>query len=449
MRRTNKNPRELSGAGPGKLLLFLVILLFTGFNAAAAVKPLYTYYNPFYGARSLSLGNAFTAVADDLTAVFRNPAGIAEFSGPQFYLDYRWDRLNYDYSPQEYTSPSGVQSYSYDFSSSLRNVDFISIAVPVYFWDINWNFAFSYYRYVPYGIDGQLREHVLSGTGSVDSLSTLTLSGTSGIDVLGFTSAFYLNDYFSFGITLQQFFNSGEMTYGVSSPTEAYNQTFTDRLKGRNLILGLLGKLTKDIILGITYQTQFTDTLESQYTRQETVSGITSSGSTTAEIRMPSQLAVGLVLKPYAFMRLSFEYSIFYWSNTRLSGYYDNPQDLEFPVKGDFTFSQKDAVNYRMGVEFNIPMERAVVFLRGGLLKDQQLFVDGAASPAPVKFKGYALGIGIDISSQIRLDAGYMRQKGTWDEAGYFDPVNTTVSTQYKRDIFSLSFSYSFGKKKE
>jgi long-subunit fatty acid transport protein len=449
MWRMNKNPAAHTGAAAGKVMLFLVMILLAGFNSVAAVKPLYTYYNTFYGARSLSLGNAFTAVADDLTAVYRNPAGIAEFSGPQFYLNYRWDKLNYEYSPQEYDSSSGLQSYTYDFSSTLRNVDFISLAVPVYFWDINWNFAFSYYRYFPYGIEGQLREHVLSGSGSTDSLTTLTLSGSSGIDVLGFTSAFYLTDYFSFGITLQQFFKSGEITYGLTSSTEVYTQTSSDRIKGRNLVLGLMGKLTRDIILGITYQTRFTDTLESQYTRQDTVSGVTSSGSTEAEIRMPAQLAVGLVLKPYAFMRLSFEYSIFYWSDTRLSGYYESTQDLEFPVKGDFSFSQKDTVNYRMGVEFNIPLERAVVFIRGGLFKDQQLFVDGAASPAPVKLKGYAVGLGIDISSQFRLDAGYMRQKGTWDEAGYFDPVNTTVSTRYKSDIFSVSFSYSFGKKKE
>ena len=35
------------------------------------------------------MGNAFTAVADDLTAAFWNPAGLADLRSPEFYLSYK------------------------------------------------------------------------------------------------------------------------------------------------------------------------------------------------------------------------------------------------------------------------------------------------------------------------------------------------------------------------
>ncbi len=98
-----------------------------------------------------------------------------------------------------------------------------------------------------------------------------------------------------------------------------------------------------------------------------------------------------------------------------------------------------------MGVELNIPMERLIISLRGGLFSDRQLFM--GASSAVVKFKGYSLGLGVDISSMARLDIGYMRQKGTWNEPGYYDAVNTTASANSINDIISISLTINIGKK--
>jgi len=165
------------------------------------------------------------------------------------------------------------------------------------------------------------------------------------------------------------------------------------------------------------------------------------------QVIFPEKLAVGLLLKPYPFLRLAFEYSIIYWSNAQLSNYYDIEGTLQFPIRDDFTFSQKDSVNYRMGIEFNIPLDRASLFIRGGLFRDQQLFVDGESPAAPVKFKGFSLGIGIDILAMFQVDIGYMRQKSFWNEPAYFETGNY-VKSLYKNDIFSISLTFSFDKRK-
>src|SRR5437867_10481069 len=41
------------------------------------------------GARSLGMGGAFAAVADDATAVQANPAGLMYVTTPEFFLEYR------------------------------------------------------------------------------------------------------------------------------------------------------------------------------------------------------------------------------------------------------------------------------------------------------------------------------------------------------------------------
>jgi len=427
------------------LLVFLFFTVSLPVFQYGRVKPFYTYYNIFFGARSISMGNAFTAVADDLTAVFRNPAGVAEFKRPQIYLDFRKDESQYNYQPQEYSSDSFNQQYTYDFTSTLKNIDFFSLSAPVFLWGVNWNFALSYYRYIPYGFDGRSQGILTSGSDTVGEETTLDFTGGAGIDVLGLTSAFELTDYLSFGITLQQFFNSGSIDYELTSPAQSYRQEYIEKIKGRNVLLGLLFKLHKNIILGFSYHFKFSGTLDSQYDLQEAGSTGTTTYSTEADVVMPAQFSMGLLLRPFKFMQLSADYSKIYWSKGTVSNYYDHQEKLGYPVRDDFSFAQKDAVNYRMGVELNFPIKKVTVFIRGGLFSDGQLFVD-AASEA-VKLKGFSLGLGVDLSSKVRLDAAYMNQKAKWDEPGYFDPQNTTVRTDYSNKIFSLSLTISFGKR--
>ena len=51
----------------------------------------FDFLNP--GARSLALGSAFTAVADDATAAFTNPAGLTYLIKPEVSAEFRYRRL--------------------------------------------------------------------------------------------------------------------------------------------------------------------------------------------------------------------------------------------------------------------------------------------------------------------------------------------------------------------
>ncbi len=89
-RRTNK-----------LFILFITIIVFSGFTIYAEDGDggVESNLNFGYGSRALSLGGAFTALADDPTAVFWNPAGL-EFIYQQninFFHTSFWEGIDYDF----------------------------------------------------------------------------------------------------------------------------------------------------------------------------------------------------------------------------------------------------------------------------------------------------------------------------------------------------------------
>jgi len=424
--------------------LFLAVLVFFPVSQHAKFKPLYSYYNMFYGARSLGMGNAFTAVADDLTAVFRNPAGVAELQGPQIFLDYRTDKMNWDFETENLSVGETTQSYDYQMESKLKNADFISLSVPVRFWDMNWSFAVSYYRYIPYNFEGFSRDYRTGGDGTEPDSYSLTFEGSGGIDVLALTAAFYLTDYLSFGVTYQRFFNSGDMTYTLTPQEYGYTDTYSDKLEDQNLILGLKIKLTKDIIVGMTYSSPFSGTFTT--TRSYQAYGDTSATETTstATLNMPSQYSVGVLVRPYEWMDASFDYTRNYWGRAKLKDYFGSTEEISYPVRGDHSFEQNDTEAVRFGTQLHFPIKKAILFLRAGLSSDTQLFPDAANEK--VKLKGISFGVGINLSSILQLDAAYMRQKATWDETAYLDTANI-VSTTMTNHIFCVSLTFNFNRR--
>ena len=78
----------------------LMISLIAGPAAAqsgqtAQIPLQFDFLNP--GARSLALGSAFIAVADDATAAFTNPAGLTFLVKPEVSAEIRYRRLETPY----------------------------------------------------------------------------------------------------------------------------------------------------------------------------------------------------------------------------------------------------------------------------------------------------------------------------------------------------------------
>jgi len=72
------------------VLTALACVFMTEAVLAAAVKPLdYTIHEEYVSTRALGMGNAFTAVADDMSAIFYNPANLANRTDSQLRMFLR------------------------------------------------------------------------------------------------------------------------------------------------------------------------------------------------------------------------------------------------------------------------------------------------------------------------------------------------------------------------
>lgn len=390
------------------------------------------------------MANAFTSIADDLSAVFWNPAGIAGNKYPVVFIDGRIDNLKYSYDMQEKNFKTYQQEFNLDFYSKIKNVNFISLSVPALFWDIRWNFALSYYRYFPYNFSGEAKEVLYSkGENNFTKKGIMNFSGKSGIDILGFSMATFLSKYFSVGITLQTFLNSGLIIYDFESEELAYTQEFSEQLNGLNLIFGFLFKPDESLQVGFSYHTRLKKNLSSSFISIQEGNDQIEEKSCECDIYIPPQFSMGILLRPYKSFILVYDFSKILWSRGTISNYYDHEGELPFPVKDWFLMEQVNVVNHRIGLEVNIPRKKVILFFRGGIFWERQLFLDAVSSR--VWLKGFSLGLGVELLPRVSFNIGYMYQYANWKEGAYFDP-SLTVDTHYRNHIMAFSITYGFGK---
>ncbi len=103
---------ELSAIKRGKLIIILlIVVVLAGSSTAMANKDTGAFLRIGAGARPLGMGGAFVAIADDASATYWNPAGLAQLDRIEISSMYN-DQfgLDIDYSFISYTQPLGNQT---------------------------------------------------------------------------------------------------------------------------------------------------------------------------------------------------------------------------------------------------------------------------------------------------------------------------------------------------
>jgi long-chain fatty acid transport protein len=135
--------------------MFILLLIFQSSRIADAqtnseVNAGVQFDFPLPGARSLALGGAFVAVADDATAALANPAGLTLLTRPEVSGEGRgWQFLNkmpargHAYGPSSGVGVDTIDGIQDDtFKSSTGGLSFISVVVPRGRW------AVGFYRHL-------------------------------------------------------------------------------------------------------------------------------------------------------------------------------------------------------------------------------------------------------------------------------------------------------------
>jgi long-chain fatty acid transport protein len=90
----------------------------------------FNFNNP--GARSLGMGGAFVAVADDATAVIANPAGLVILQRPELSAEVKFTRFHNTFNAYSNTPEEGAVNrvHSRDFDDSVVTPSFFSFVYP-------------------------------------------------------------------------------------------------------------------------------------------------------------------------------------------------------------------------------------------------------------------------------------------------------------------------------
>lgn len=320
-------------------IVFAGLLVCPLAQAQTAIEP--PVINP--GARSLALGGAFVAVADDATAAYANPSGLVQLLRPEISVELRtWS-----------DDRQGV-------ASDLSGLGFASFVLPRKRWSL--------------AIYGQTLASVEFpggswGGGAVIPLSTLTIA--SG----GVSAALRLSDALSVGLGVGVFVaNSTQIGIDYSQPPTSVSTDDTHNDSG--VIAGGLWSLSDAWALGASYR-----------------SGADFRFSNGRQATLPDVLAAGARWRSgggHATVAVEVE---------RLTGIDDRTR---LHVGGEWVFlSAKPLIGLRAGLWHDPKDGLAIPEIENGPSVDEG--VTHASAGIGIAFKKFQIDLGVDSSEQAAI----------------------------------------------
>lgn len=209
------------------------VCLAPGSSVAQEAPPAleFSFSNP--GARSMGLGGAFVALADDATAAFANPAGLVQLVRPEISLELR--RRQYSTPYTEGGRASGLPTgwgidtvggirteYSHETTSGAS---FLSFVYP----GTKWSLALYRHQLADFSltteINGLFGVATEGGTRRYEDQWTVT-----DLDVVGtgLSGAYQVSDRLSLGFGLA-YFTGGVENRGAAYAVDIFPETFWDR----------------------------------------------------------------------------------------------------------------------------------------------------------------------------------------------------------------------------
>jgi long-subunit fatty acid transport protein len=331
------------------------------------------------GARPLSMGGAFLALADDSTAAEFNPAGIRILPRPEiaWQITRTFDRRE-EWLPNA-TLRSGNTMFTQD-ENSWTTPSFISFVYPTQ--EATW--AVSQLTTVDFS-------HRYDDPAPSFSGNTFFSKTEASNHSFGLTYAFDLQPRLHMGVTLRM------NRFDFRSRTSRAVQELTDWSPNANV--GLLWRVNKDWSLGAVYKSS------------QKVSGRIRGGSVDASVDtdIPETVGMGVAYHPNDKIRVLADIDYINWSE-----FDGNPQD---------DFRRQDVTRYHLGGEYLLSVnDDRALFLRGGYMREESnaFFYTGSNSllldAFPEKDDRDHLTLGIGVAKekyQIDLAVDHVLEGGT------------------------------------
>jgi long-subunit fatty acid transport protein len=353
--------------------------------AAAQEQPAtfeFSFSNP--GARSMALGGAFAALADDATAAFANPAGLVQLIEPEFSAEGRASsrRTEFVQGGRVSGEPSGL---GIDTVSGLRrgtserdqtSVPFSSLVYPVKRW------SFALYRHTWADFDLASRIDGLFGVEGGEEVRAGDIRLRTRVEVVnsGLAGAFEVTERWSVGVGIvyyeaemtsfaEEFAQEEEIFYenGTFSPARL-DTTYSHRAKdsGASVHAGLLWRASPEWSVGGYFRQGPRLTLrviETTGPAEEEAPPGTIDLDETSPLDLPDVYGLGV-----AFRSRGGAWTVgCEWSHVRYSSI---TEGLDVDVLDPNQIQLADGDEYHFGLEYVFVRSKPVVGLRLGAWRD-------------------------------------------------------------------------------
>lgn len=422
------------------------------------------FTNTGVGAAALGMGGAYVAIAEDLSAVYWNPAGIVRQKGASVFINDQFLQERQNFGISSFYSGSSRQ----DFSGSSNTIDAIAFSYTVEKDDLKFTPVFSWNRTDPlvssFELDapnsGETIEPIFGNHYAFENIYEYSFSG--GEDEFAFGAAVkfrsvsigFIWNYLTGSRTEEFFRNSTNIRLDEPLPPILTRSLRREEasVSANSVKFGILSNRERKVSAGATIRLPFTREIELTAVEnlQITGNGInrdqTSQESAAVRIENPLEFSAGIAIKALTPWTIASSFTFAAWKDTTQE-IQSNSSFFPFPTFGTFT-NQSNLYQWRIGSEYQTSHGIAI---RNGYMLDAQVLDGRFYYPAGYKkpyFHALSFGGGFRISN-FRWDVAYMRHWGTFDLTARLggisdhDVKSTHGDISRNRLIFSFQWNAS------
>jgi len=391
------------------------------------------------GSKAMAMGGAFTGLANDVSALYFNPAGITQLTGtnilggitlisPSSSFRGPFPSINETKLTKQIFNP-----VHFGLTQQINDKLFIGFSIGNNYglgtkWDKNWVGRFM-------AVETKIQTFFFSGIASYKVSDILSLG-------FGYSFAY------------------GDVLIGKKANLSPFNAEAYLELNGTGngsgFVAGLLLKPSKAISIGISYKSEvridFTGDAKASGAPKQ-YDGLLPHGAIEAPLTTPENATVGVAIKPNKNLTFTADYQYVGWKS------YDKLKvtfnEYKFQDGTNTTSSVRDYKNTfiaRAGVEYLFSKSLA---LRTGILYDKNPVDDTKLDPTlpDADRLGFNAGIGYKLSKNFNIDIAYMflrfdERKITNSEESYsgisnsIAPMNGVYNST--AHLLSMTLSYNF-----
>ncbi|MGE5431461.1 MAG: OmpP1/FadL family transporter [Syntrophomonadaceae bacterium] len=392
------------------------------------------------GTRSLGMGGSFIGLANDYTAIYWNPAGIAQLKGNYLGLfstdviptgSYKIPALGIDAKMKvnHYISPNLMGYISFEPAK---------------------DFTFALGVYVPAGLgsewDGKDLLKLSSGT-EVEWMSKIAVVDISP------AVAYKFNENLSVGAALNIFYGMFDLKKpaGMLGPDNKvhvfqFNESSTGL--GYGVTLGAHYKLNEMLSFGASFRTKTAVSMSGTAKNPGMIALGSSESKFDRDVAWPMWIGGGVAFRPIENWVITADAQYSQWSKSedQFVAKYDNAKwetALTAAKATVFDLKWKDATQIRFGTEYQINNSFTV---RGGY------YIDPAPAPdetynilfPSISYNAVSVGASYKVSS-LTFDLGFEYLKGTDRTISMKLAPNMSVATTSGMNITGISFGVGYG----